>query len=155
MKTKIVFILAAAFCLMLGTAIIGSAQKPDKAKTIDLKSTRGENTRGKDKNIKQGEKANSPNAKVDPPAAKGGTSRGKGDGCRVEFDNSTSWFIKVYVDGAYRGTMAPWDDSYVYVYPGDTRVYARADFTDGSYRYWGPREYDCRDGQYINFRMLP
>jgi hypothetical protein len=130
--------------------------KGKTAKTVDIKSTRGDATRGgADKNIKQGEMANDPKAKIDAPAAKGGGTTRGGGGCRVEMDNSTSWYVKVYVDGIFRGTMDPWGDSYVYVYPGDTTIYARADFTDGSYKYWGPRTSYCGNGDIFPYRMLP
>lgn len=131
--------------------------KDDKQKkdVIELKAQRGEATRGgeKDPNVKEEEKPNNPNAETSPPAAKAGNTRGAVAGCRVELDNSTQWRIKIYVDGIYRGTMAAWDDAYVYVAPGLTTVYARADFDDGSILRWGPKEYNCGKNQYIYFKM--
>jgi hypothetical protein len=96
-----------------------AAQTPDKSKTIELTSTRVEKgtAKGSDANIKKDEMANDPTAKRGAPPTKGGKARGAG-GCRVQFDNSTDLYIKVYVDGFFRGTMGPWDDSYVYVLPG-------------------------------------
>lgn len=157
MKIKLISIVSAMVMLVFGVAAFSttaSAQKPDKAKTIELKSSRASASKGDntDKNIKQEAMANDPKARHDAPAAKGGKS--KGGGCRVQLDNSTEWFIRIYVDGIYRGTMDPWGDNSVYVLPGDTTVYARADFTDGSYRYWGPKVYDCGTNEYINFKMV-
>ncbi len=153
MKNKLMAVIVAFFSMFLLMGLMTveiSAQKPES-----IKSTRAEKGRGDaDPNIKQGETTNSAKSKIETPPAKGGTTRG-GGGCRVEFDNSTAWYIKVYVDGIFRGTMGPWDDSYVYVIPGITKVYARAEFDDGSYRYWGPKSYDCGPGESINFRMLP
>jgi hypothetical protein len=148
----IVFIVSAFLATLLTSHAV--AQTPDKTKIIELTSTRVEkgNAKKTDANIKHGEMANNPSAKRGAPPTKGGV-RSAG-GCRVQFDNSTDLYIKVYVDGSFRGTMGPWDDSYVYVLPGITRVYARADYTDGSFRYWGPKEYDCGNDEYINFRMV-
>lgn len=138
--------------LSLSTHTLGQGKT---AKTVEIKSTRGTIKRGADKNIKKAETANDPKAKIDAPAAKGGGTTRGGGGCRVEIDNSTQWYVKVYVDGIFRGTMDPWGDSYVYVYPGDTTIYARADFTDGSYKYWGPRTSYCGSGDIFPYRMLP
>jgi hypothetical protein len=61
-------------------------------------------------------------------------------------DNWTGWYVKVYVDGSFRGSVGPFDDGTVYVGSGATTVYARADFTDGSYKYWGSRVVNCPRG---------
>lgn len=118
----------------------------------ELKSSAGSGST--DTNIKKDDVMN--NKKGPQPTAprrKGGKTRG-GEGCEVRLDNSTGWIIKIYVDGTYRGSMGAYDDSTVNVGAGLTRVYARADFTDGTYKYWGPQDYKCSDNQYINFRMV-
>jgi len=163
MKNKLISILSMAFALIFFTTLASSdasaqkargSQEPN-AKAIELTSSTGTTARGgTDPHIKHGEMANDPNSKGgDAPRAKGGNTRG-GDMCKVVLDNSTSWYIKIYVDGTYRGTMDPWGDSSTYTLAGDTSVYAKAEFTDGTYRYWGPKGYDCGPGQYINFRMV-
>ena len=107
-----------------------------------------------DKNIKKDEVLNNTKApKATAPRSKGGKTRGAA-GCEVRLDNSTGWIIKIYVDGIYRGAMGAYDDSRLVVQAGLTRVYARADFTNGTYKYWGPSDYRCLDNQYINFRMV-
>lgn len=161
MKTKILTLVNLVFALLLITAVSTidtSAQdgKDKKGKQkggdIVLKSTRGAAERGKaDANIKQDQAPNDAKMKMDKPAAKGGTTRGRG--CRVDFDNRTAWAIKLFVDGSFRGVLGAYGDASVYVAGGDTSVYARADFTDGTFLYWGPKLYDCPGGNYIRFRM--
>jgi len=131
-----------------------TARQQGKKQTIELKGQKV-TTRGaeKDPNIISDSPVNDPNAKIDPPPAKGGPVSRGGAACEVRFDNSTKLFIKVYIDGKYRGTIGPYDDAIGYAIPGETRVYARADFDDGSYVYWGPKTYDCNSGQYIYFKM--
>jgi hypothetical protein len=73
--------------------------------------------------------------------------------CRVDVDNWTQWKVQVYVDGTFRGMVSPWGDGTTYTGAGPTRVYVRAEFTDGTYKYWGPRNYDCYGGQRIYFRL--
>lgn len=126
--------------------------KTSGAPITELKSSSGSGST--DKNIKKDEVANNAKGpKATAPRKKGGKTRG-GYGCEVRLDNSTGWVIKIYVDGIYRGAMGAYDDSTVTVQAGLTRVYARADFTNGTYKYWGPSDYRCLDNQYINFRMV-
>ena len=53
-------------------------------------------------------------------------------------DNYTGWYIDIYIDGEFRGTLSPWDKRVTWSIPGSTTLYAKATFDDGSYRYWGP-----------------
>jgi hypothetical protein len=118
----------------------------------ELKASSGSGST--DKNIKKDEVLNNTKGpKATAPRKKGGKTRGAA-GCEVRLDNSTGWIIKIYVDGVYRGAMGAYDDARIVVQPGLTRVYARADFTNGTYKYWGPSDYRCNDNQYIDFRMV-
>ncbi|HEY9362159.1 MAG TPA: hypothetical protein VIQ00_02775 [Chitinophagaceae bacterium] len=56
----------------------------------------------------------------------------------IIIDNWTGYTIDVYVDGDYRGTIAAWDKKVTWAIPGNTKLYAKATFSDGSYLYWGP-----------------
>jgi hypothetical protein len=53
-------------------------------------------------------------------------------------DNYTGYSIDIYVDGSFRGTIAPYDKKVTWAVPGNTRLYGKATFNDGSYLYWGP-----------------
>jgi hypothetical protein len=63
--------------------------------------------------------------------------------CTVVFDNYTDLWIKTYVDGRYRGTMAPWGELNTYAVAGPTILYARADYPSGAFDYWGPVKFSC------------
>jgi hypothetical protein len=65
--------------------------------------------------------------------------------CDVHIDNRTNWYIhRVYIDGSNWGSVGRFGDSIARnVSIGRTKVYAEADFTDGSKRYWGPNYFDC------------
>ena len=127
-----------------------------KQKVIELKATKAPATRGgeADPNIKDNKQTNDPSAKGEPPGKKGGAVTRGGGGCEVRLDNRTNWLIKIYVDGIYRGVLDRYGDGVVYVGAGETHVYARADFDDGTYAYWGPSTYDCGPGQYVYFKMV-
>jgi|HubBroStandDraft_4_1064222.scaffolds.fasta_scaffold04069_4 hypothetical protein len=107
-------------------------------------TTKSEKSRGAssapDENIKHDNAANDPNAKIAAPPAKGGTKT-RGGYCRLHVDNQTQWYISVYFDGDYRGQVSPWGDSYGWVGCGDTKLYGKATFTDGSVLTWGPQIY--------------
>lgn len=128
-----------------------------KKQSFVLKSTKVESGRGStsDPNIKDDSMLNSASQEFAAPKEKGGNTntRGAAGVCRVVLDNQTKLKIKIFVDGSFRGTMAPYGDSVTYTGAGPTRVYARADFDDGSFVYWGPSDYMCYAGQTINFRM--
>jgi len=89
---------------------------------------------GTDTNIKTARGANAKNAAVPAPEAKGGP-KSRATVCRIHVDNRTPFVIDIYADGEFRGTAAPWDDLYGWVETG-ARLYARADFDDGTYLYW-------------------
>lgn len=56
----------------------------------------------------------------------------------IIIDNYTNYTIDIFVDGDFRGTIAPWDKRTTWAIPGATRLYAKATFNDGTYEYWGP-----------------
>ncbi len=166
----VLFFVAAMLIISPFQATNVFAQKPGKDKmankpkpkptgnqnkeVVELKSNKGSGT-ADDPNITTEELPNSMANRQNAPANKGGNSKGAA-GCKVIFDNYTDFRIKLYVNGSYRGTVGGFDDAYLYVAPSsDTVVYARADFDDGSYLYWGPTNYDCRSNQYIYFKMNP
>ncbi len=127
-----------------------------KKQTFTLKSTKIEGERGgTDANIKDDSMINTAGAEFAGPKEKAGSggTRGGAGVCKVMLDNRTQLKIKIYVDGSFRGVIAPFGDSVTYTGAGATTVYARAEFDDGSAVYWGPSNYTCYDGQYINFIM--
>lgn len=106
-------------------------------------------TRGEDPNIQMNEMINdSDKAKTDSrviqPSDKGGKSRGLSY-CNACFDNYTGWRINVYVDGFLEGGVGPWGDGCVTVSSGSTRLYAVAEFSDGSRVWWGPITKSCEN----------
>lgn len=107
----------------------------DPSQDENIKTVRGLNVRGE-----MGEQ---------PPESKredGAMGRGSAS-CKVHFDNRTSLHVATYAEGLFRGDVAPWGDLYTYVIGGQTRIYARAGFTDGSVTTWGPRLVACPAGR--------
>lgn len=163
MKSSLLTIACLLFAvLLISTTQSASSQNTNSAKTkmakqkvVEWKGTKAPASRGPeaDPNIKNDKQTNDPNAQVDAPTKKGGAATRGGGSCEVRLDNRTPWLIKIVVDGTYRGTLSSYGDGVVNVLPGETTVYARADFDDGTYYYWGPNAYDCGSGQYIYFRM--
>lgn len=113
------------------------AQAGQKPRTVDAKAIKG--AKGPDQNIKQDDAANMKGAKgmrLAPPS-KGGPVP-KGDAGIIHVDNHTTLYVKIYVDGDFRGTVEPWGDLYLTNLCGSTVLYARAYYDDGTYDYWGP-----------------
>lgn len=158
MKVKLITSAAVLSFLVLGVVLVGSlttaqGQKA-KSKVIELKAQKP-TTRGDDPNIKNDTETNDPASELAAPQQKGGAKTRGGGACEVRFDNRTRWFVKLYVDGTYRGTISPYGDGVAYTGAGPTRVYGRADFNTGDYLYWGPNDYACYSGQYVYFRINP
>jgi hypothetical protein len=60
--------------------------------------------------------------------------------CCLNFDNYTGYWLQVWVDGTYRGNVAPWDEGGICVSEGWTTYYVRT--TGSTYEWSGQGE--CR-----------
>jgi hypothetical protein len=114
-----------------------------KAKVEKDHAQKSRGAGGADENIKNDSDANDPGKQMPAPGAKGGEKSKGQASCAVVVDNRSAWYIRIYVDGTYRGTIAPWGDSYCYTGAGDTQLYAVATFTTGEKFTWGPRVVSC------------
>ena len=132
------FVLAAAVCLpMLSSSVYAQKGTKMKKETLaEVKAAKGGGEKGADPNIKTAERTND-------PSSSGGA---KGAVCGVFWDNYTNLYIKVFVDGDYAGMVSPMGELQTYAAAGSTRIYARADYKDGSYDYWGPTVFQCNPG---------
>jgi hypothetical protein len=114
------------------TALQSSAA-PKKGPTVKVKAQKGE-ARGVQ--IKNEHETNNPGAKIKPPAAKGGPKTRGGVGT-LHVDNRTQWYIRIYNNGDYIGTVGPYGDLYRYAEAGNHVLYARAPMEDGDDLHWG------------------
>jgi hypothetical protein len=105
-----------------------------------------------DTNIKTKQAPNDPAKDTPAPANKGG-EKTRAAACIVNFDNYTPWFIEMYVDGNFAGIVGPWDDVNAIAGNGPTVLYARANFRDGSFKYWGPRSMNCVPGGFTTWEL--
>jgi hypothetical protein len=143
-------LLAPALLLVVGMMFttVAVAQKTDrKPQTIDSKAS----TTKSDKIDKLKKPGNSKSG-----GPKESKSRGDvygPDYSDIVVDNYTEWYIDIYVDGEYRGTLAPWDRKVTWAIPGNTELYAKAEFDDGSYLYWGPST--TRTGYEYTWNLKP
>jgi len=109
---KILLLVCAAFAIFTLTFSndVNAQTKPKKVINVQGKATlksRGAN----------------PNIKVDAPTVDKPVTKSRGETCDVNFVNSTGLFIKVYVDGNYKGTVGPNDEGSVTVGSGYTTIY--------------------------------
>jgi hypothetical protein len=103
------------------------------------------------------ETRSSPEPGAQPPKNTGSESQSTGTRagattCDVWVSNHTPWVIhRVYIDRQNWGSVGRHSDAIVYdIVAGATRLYAEADFTDGSVRSWGPSVVSCN--RYSTFR---
>lgn len=122
--------------LALGVTTTAGAQGKKNSLTTRASAGRGDAT--SDQNIKQATASNNKASPVAAPVKKGGVrTRGSGD-CALHVDNRTGLYVNLYTDGNFRGTISPWGDLEGWVGCGSTVFYARANYNDGTYEFWGP-----------------
>jgi hypothetical protein len=125
MKTKNLIVCAMfAFVSLAFSSTTVFAQKK-----VEVKSTAAVKSRG----------AN-PKIKGDAPTTDVAVAKSRGAACVVKFDNYTGLYVKVYVDGYYKGTVSPWSDGTVSVGDGYTTIYC---VSAGGTREWNASG-DCR-----------
>ena len=136
---KLIFAILIVFIAGITFSENAVAQKKDK-KEIVVQKQQLEKSRGDNPNIKEGKpEVDEP---VPAPPSKGG-EKSRGTVCMIDFDNWTGYYVDVYVDGYFKGTLAPWGDGSVTVYSGYTTIYCE---TAGKTYYWNA-EGNC-DGYY-------
>jgi len=129
---------AVAFGLLAGLAIAGD-NTPATAAGQKL-DTKAEKTRGAgpDPNIKvDGPQNSSPVPNTQAPPEKGG-EKSRGGCCWQPVDNYTGYWVNIYIDGRFSGTVAPW--GYGNAYNCGSTLYATAPDTPLS---WGPVRFCC------------
>ena len=143
MRFKISFLsilfLAAISMVALNTTV---TYAQEKEKTVTDKATKSRGG-GEDENIKMAKPHNNPDL-YGKEREKTRTATTK-----VIVKNKTGWYIDVYNDGNYQGTVSPYGDAYFYDYGDIIQLYAKAVFDDGSYYYWGPKS--ISNDQYYSY----
>jgi hypothetical protein len=140
MKAKLGFVAVLAGLALAATAPSAVSAQATKAKPKAMESKATANRgAGADANIKNDDvknKAGGADMAV-PPRKGGAKTRGAAVGT-LHIDNRTSWYIRIYVDGDYRGTIAPMGDWYLDGGCDSYRLYAVANFDNGSTYSFGP-----------------
>lgn len=125
--------------LVLALGITATAEAQGKKNTLTTRASTGRGAASSDQNIKKATATNRRGETVPAPVKKGGVrTRGAADLCLLHVDNRTGLYVALYTDGDYRGTISPYGDLEGYVGCGSTVFYARADYDDGSFDFWGP-----------------
>ena len=122
--------IASLSLLMTGVSLDASAQsKGKKTKVVTVHGKAAEASRG----------ANP--IRTERPTTDEGREKSRGSACTVYFDNYTSLYIDVYMDGDYYGTVSPWGASTFSVGSGYTTIYCKS---AGGTREWSAAG-DCRE----------
>lgn len=137
MRVRIAVFAALALVGAMPIATQAQVTKKSGKHALESKAAMSRGT-GPDQNVKSDSALNRANAVVPAPPAKGGAKTRGTSPEQLHVDNRTSWYVRIYVDGDYVGTVEPWGDSYGWGSCADHVYYARAVFDDGSVRVWGP-----------------
>lgn len=132
-----------AFGLFVVAGIAFHATPGDAKTSLSIAKVQAGRGGGADENVKTKSMDNDPKAtQPAAPPTKGGKGTRSGYSL-LSFDNWTGLWINLYVDGDLVGVVGPYGDSSYLVASGTHIAYARAEFTDGSYSYWGPSRVSC------------
>ena len=142
--------IAVVIAITLAIPATADDKKPEGKKTdkvVETQPTKGRGA-GPDENIKSGRPTNTPDMKRAPTerAASGSAA------CAVILRNLSAYYLDIYVDGKFRGTLGPSEDGYTLTYAGTTRAYASAPGVDTT---WGPSEFYCPVASTYTWRLLP
>jgi hypothetical protein len=147
-----------AFVLAVAAAVtvarLGAQQagaQPDAKGKAQDKAQTARGAADKDPNVTNPPGANDPAKEPPAPASKGG-QKSRGTSCFVTYDNYTPWHVEAFIDGSYCGTVSPFGELDCVTGDGWTTIYARARFTDGSMKYWGPRRGMC-DSEHFTWEL--
>ena len=125
MKKILILTLAVFVSLGLSTRLFAQ-DKPIKT-IVEVQSNAVEKTRGANPNIKSKAPA------TDQPVQLSSKSKTETTGCEIEFENSTTNFVEVYIDGDYNGTVGPSGKLIINSEWGYTKVYC---ITTGQSKEW-------------------
>ena len=144
MKRILALVCMLAMIVGLGALVATQSHaKPPKGDSVKTKGVETK-TRGENPNIKNDHEKNDKNAKPAAPHAKGGKTRG--DTGTIHVDNQTGWYVRVYANGDYIGTVGPYGDLYRYAETGTYTMFARAPFDDSPDLTFGPGSLKVYDG---------
>jgi hypothetical protein len=134
MKKHIYHIIIISFGFLL-LSLNSSAQKKVNKKVFaqKIETSRGQN----------------PNVKSDPPETDEPELASRGSSCTIRFANYTGYYVNIYVDGYYRGQVAPWGGGTVVVGSGYTSIYC---ITAGKTLEWKDAG-DCKS--VYTFKLYP
>ncbi|MBC7873753.1 MAG: hypothetical protein H7Y01_07155 [Ferruginibacter sp.] len=115
MKKSVPVIFAAVFMLIMFSTTTSAQILKLKVKKIEktVMAKPVDANRGANLNIK----SEAPVTDVSETQARGGAS------CSIYFSNYTGYYVNIYVDGYYRGQLAPWGGGTVVVGDGYTSIY--------------------------------
>jgi hypothetical protein len=133
---KNLLVFAFLFAFLMAGALSVNAQSA-KVVLKEEVSARGDNPDLKDKEI-----CNMPDVERPDPTAT------RGSYCKLTFDNYTGYYVNVWVDGDFRGTLDPYGTSYVKVGSGWTSWYCET--TGGTY-FWKDSG-NCDGDQWWNLK---
>jgi hypothetical protein len=106
---KLFFIVS--LILLASQLSFGQSVNAPKGIVKEVKAAKVEKTRGENPNIKES-----------APTTDVVVVKQRGD-CSINFYNDNGYMVNVYVDGVFKGTIAPWSNGNVTVGNGYTTVY--------------------------------
>jgi hypothetical protein len=134
---KPIFVISLFVLLFTGSISINAQQQAMYKTLVSKKSSM---TKGQSNpNIKTGIPVSDTEAKKE--------DRMRGDECTIYLDNRTGYYLNVYLDGKYQGTVGPYENrNLTFVNTGNNSLYV---MTIGGTYYWECNPVKCTDYKYF------
>jgi hypothetical protein len=153
MKKSASVLLSSAILMFLSPALVAQqaetkAPAHTGAKPTHMVSDKGSMMRGSNDAAKKGTDVNVAGKEAPaPPSKTKGATRGERD-CTVKVDNWKGYYIRVYMNGDYVGSVGPWSAGTIELSQGVAELEGYAVFDDGSALKFGPNSFRCSEGSY-------
>jgi len=115
MRTTLLNIFLLGLFLVFGPVFIANSFSQEK-KSVEINGTQVEKARGENPNIISGVPTDDESPMPEPEKERGSL-------CMIDFNNYTGYYVEIYVNGYYMGTVAPWGYYPVDAYAGYTTIY--------------------------------
>lgn len=127
---RLMLAMFAVFTFLVPAVNAADDLSDQKYKVRELPAVKAEKLTGKDTHIKNAKHANA----VAKPKANPAKTRASGWGA-FRIYNKTGWYMDVYEDGSYVGTISPWSYA-TWTAFGKTSMYCKVDFDNGDSLNW-------------------
>jgi hypothetical protein len=148
-RLSVVCLLTALAAVLAASSSPATARAAGGSQRVRREVKKAAAARDSDRNIKIDRQATPTSVRTQGPQARGG-ARTRGAWGQVHVESHSGYFLDIYVDGDYAGTVGPYADLTAWATAGGHTLYGRAFGADWS---WGPWQFTVPAGATYTWRL--